>query len=288
MLVDFIYKVRSAFQLETKIVVNITDIDDKIFDWFAEKPILDITDRKTYQEKTALVLKNFYQCLENLKTSYKKWKFVRVSEELSSLKETVSSLEPLLKLKEGLKVEQNSFFIWKGGHLISSEETKTFPFQGHPSWHLECSHIIKKELGQYEQILHLGGADLKILHHPNEVYLLKKFKDHKIKRINFFYSGLYFIEGEKMSKSRGNQTYFTSNYREEIINFYLSDFNRPLTETKKRNEEIQSLSLKIKNLTTLPCYTISEIKEILKNSPSSTYRLNKLNFIKLLSFLKYL
>ena len=281
-LLDYIYKLREEKGYETKVVVNITDIDDKIFNWFENKPIMDITQNPIYIKQTQKILSNFYKTLEDLGTSYKKWNFIRVSEELDELRKTILNLKDLKESSEGLKKEELPFYLWKGGHLLFSKNEDKYPDQGHPSWHLECAHIIKKELGQYKKILHLGGIDLKVLHHPNEVSLLKSFKDHKIEQLHFFYSGMYMIEGRKMSKSLKNQKYISNNVKQQILNFYLSDFNRPLVETISRLKEIKGYCLKLES-DQEKNKSVGLVEEnLFDTSPSMLYRSDKLPFLRLM------
>ena len=290
MLLDYIYKLRDLFSLKTRVVVNITDIDDKIFNWFPTKPILDIIKDPIYKEKTEEVLLNFYESLSFLNTSYKKWSFIRVSEELEDLRTTMSSFKNIVSDEKGLRVKDLPFCLWKGGHLIFSNKEQSYPTQGHPSWHLECSHIIKKYLGGYNKILHLGGVDLKVLHHPNEIALLERMPDHNIVDITFAYSGLYSIEGNKMSKSLKNEKYFERTSREEIINYYLSDFNRPLVETSKRLEQISVFCNTIFNNSSSQVnnsleYSEENRIELVSQSPGMLYRTNVRLFSNLIKLL---
>lgn len=113
MLLDYIYKVREKLNLTTKIRINITDIDDKIFSWFSEKPISNILENTIYQEKTREILEDLYANLEKLKTSYKKWKFIRISEELEQMRKDTFSFNTSY-LKEGLllKEKEKDFFYF--------------------------------------------------------------------------------------------------------------------------------------------------------------------------------
>ena len=81
------------------------------------------------------------------------------------------------EMQEGARVEPNrekrnpaDFALWK--FSVPSEkrwqEWDTPWGMGFPGWHLECSAMAMKELGDSID-LHLGGEDLKMIHHPNEI-----------------------------------------------------------------------------------------------------------------------
>ncbi len=73
---------------------------------------------------------------------------------------------------------------------------------GYPGWHIECSAIGKKYLGEYIDI-HTGGVDHKTIHHENEIAQSDCLEGHKVVH---FWMHLEFlqIDGGKMSKSLNN------------------------------------------------------------------------------------
>lgn len=73
---------------------------------------------------------------------------------------------------------------------------------GYPGWHIECSTIGKKYLGEYIDI-HTGGVDHKTIHHENEIAQSDCLEGHKVVH---FWMHLEFlqIDGGKMSKSLHN------------------------------------------------------------------------------------
>ncbi len=74
--------------------------------------------------------------------------------------------------------------------------------KGRPGWHIECSVMSKKYLGQPFDI-HGGGMDLKFPHHENEIAQSEAAFDEKF--VNYWmHAGLLNVNGEKMSKSAGN------------------------------------------------------------------------------------
>ena len=74
--------------------------------------------------------------------------------------------------------------------------------RGRPGWHLECSCMIEKHLGETIDI-HGGGQDLIFPHHENEI--AQSECTHGEKFVNYWmHNGYLTVDGEKMSKSRGN------------------------------------------------------------------------------------
>lgn len=75
--------------------------------------------------------------------------------------------------------------------------------RGRPGWHIECSAMIKKTLG--EQIdIHGGGFDLIYPHHESEIAQSESFTDRRPFVKNWMHVAMVSYQGEKMSKSLGN------------------------------------------------------------------------------------
>ncbi len=74
--------------------------------------------------------------------------------------------------------------------------------QGRPGWHLECSVMSMKELGESFD-LHAGGEDLIFPHHENEIAQSESLTGKTFARF-WFHVRFLLVEGEKMSKSLGN------------------------------------------------------------------------------------
>lgn len=112
------------------------------------------------------------------------------------------------ELKSGTRVivEENKrsiedFALWKGG--IAEGASWHSPWGiGRPGWHIECSVMSNKLLGNNIDI-HGGGLDLMFPHHENELAQCEAHNDCQY--VNYWmYSGLLNINGAKMSKSLGN------------------------------------------------------------------------------------
>lgn len=103
------------------------------------------------------------------------------------------------------KVGVRDFALWKAYKPKFDLDDATWDTdigKGRPGWHLECSAMIRKHLGDSIDI-HCGGIDLKFPHHENEIAQSegatgKKFCNY------WLHNGFVNIGDEKMSKSKGN------------------------------------------------------------------------------------
>ena len=95
------------------------------------------------------------------------------------------------------------FALWKG----SKPGEPSFPSPwgpGRPGWHIECSAMVRSELGESID-LHLGGADLIFPHHENEIAQSEAATGVPLAH-TWLHNGMVNVGGEKMSKSLGNFT----------------------------------------------------------------------------------
>lgn len=73
---------------------------------------------------------------------------------------------------------------------------------GRPGWHIECSAMVRDRLGDTIDI-HAGGADLIFPHHENEIAQSEAVTGKPLAQ-TWLHNGMVTVDGEKMSKSRGN------------------------------------------------------------------------------------
>ncbi|CAM3565627.1 MULTISPECIES: cysteine--tRNA ligase [Brevibacillus] len=118
------------------------------------------------------------------------------------------SHQPLDDLQAGARVEINEkkehpldFALWKAAK--DKEVSWSSPWgDGRPGWHIECSAMALKFLG--EQIdIHAGGTDLVFPHHENEIAQSECYTGKVFARY-WLHNGMLNINNEKMSKSLGN------------------------------------------------------------------------------------
>ncbi len=98
------------------------------------------------------------------------------------------------------KTDPLDFALWK---FAQSEPRWPSPWgDGRPGWHIECSAMSLKYLGEEFEI-HGGGRDLIFPHHENEIAQTEAFTKKPLAKI-WMHVGMVTINGEKMSKSLGN------------------------------------------------------------------------------------
>ena len=114
------------------------------------------------------------------------------------------------------------FVLWKGAK--EGEPSWDSPWgKGRPGWHIECSAMSLKYLGQHFDI-HGGGIDLKFPHHESEVLQTECHTNHSPMANYWLHSGHLTINNEKMSKSLDN--FFLvrdvmKEYSAPVLRFYL-------------------------------------------------------------------
>ncbi len=113
------------------------------------------------------------------------------------------------------------FVLWKPKK--EGEPSWPSPWgEGRPGWHLECSVMSKKYIGDIIDI-HAGGEDLIFPHHENEIAQSEAANDVEFARY-WMHNAFLKIDGEKMSKSLGN--FFTirdigEKYPLQVIRFFM-------------------------------------------------------------------
>ena len=213
-----------------KHVMNITDIDDKIIN----KAIEAGQDIKTY---TAPYTEAFFKDCETLRIerpdivtpatdyipemidlvgrliqsgyAYPEGEsiYYRISRfpsygRLSRLEKRELKLGARIDVDEYEKEEPRDFVLWKAPKH-EKEPRWEAPFgTGRPGWHIECSAMAMKQLGETLDI-HCGGVDNIFPHHENEIAQSEAVTGKPFAR--FWIHGEHLlVEGEKMAKSKGN------------------------------------------------------------------------------------
>ncbi len=231
-------------------VRNITDIDDKIIRRAAEnrEPIDALTGRfiRAMDEDAAAlgVLKpdleprateNVPQMLDLIGQLVKKGVayqagngdvYYAVREFQGYGKLSGKSLDEL-QAGERVEVDANKrdpldFVLWKSAK--PGEPSWDSPWgKGRPGWHIECSAMSERFLGEHFDI-HGGGQDLQFPHHENEIAQSEGAHGHVF--VNYWmHNGFVRVDNEKMSKSLGN--FFTvrevlARYDAEVVRFFIA------------------------------------------------------------------
>ena len=132
------------------------------------------------------------------------------------------------------KKDPADFVLWKPS--TDAQPGWTSPWsRGRPGWHIECSAMSAKHLGETFDI-HAGGLDLIFPHHENEIAQSRSAFGHAMMAKYWMHNGFLNISGEKMSKSLGN--FFTvhellDQYPGEAIRLLLlsAQYRQPLDFT---------------------------------------------------------
>ena len=101
------------------------------------------------------------------------------------------------------KQDARDFVLWKA----TSEDEPTWDFgagPGRPGWHIECSAMALRLLGDAPIDIHAGGVDLIFPHHENEIAQAEGATGEPFSRFWFHVEHLLIDKGAKMSKSLGN------------------------------------------------------------------------------------
>ncbi len=229
---DLLYRLMKELYEKVTYVRNITDVDDKINAAAKEQKI-------SIQQLTTKITNLFYQdinCLNVLSPSHEPRATKHIPEMIAMIEKLlkngnayvsenhvlfdVNSYKDYGKLSNrqldemisGARIEVASykrnpldFVLWKP---FDEEDDISSVFEspwgkGRPGWHIECSAMSSKYLGENFDI-HGGGADLQFPHHENEIAQSCCAQPNS-KYANFWiHNGFLTVNGEKMSKSLKN------------------------------------------------------------------------------------
>lgn len=152
-------------------------------------------------------------------------------------------------LRAGERVEVDSFkkdpmdfVLWKS--VKPGEPSWDSPWgAGRPGWHIECSVMSEKHLGDHFDI-HGGGMDLQFPHHENEI--AQSEAAHGCVMANtWMHNGFVRVDDEKMSKSLGN--FFTirevlKKYDAEVVRFFIlrAHYRSPLNYSDQHLDDAKA------------------------------------------------
>ena len=226
---DILFKIFKKNYPKVTYVRNITDVDDKIIKSSKENNI-------SISELTSKVTKSFSEDCHYLNCEEPTHQ-PKATENIDLMIEMISELikkgfayeinnhvyfevkkfddygqlsnKKLDELIAGSRVEvsdnkKNSedFVLWKPSE--NDEPSWESPWgKGRPGWHLECSAMSKKFLGD-EFDVHGGGIDLLFPHHENEIAQSRCANDTKIFAKFWMHNAFITMSNEKMAKSQGN------------------------------------------------------------------------------------
>ncbi|MDC0854804.1 cysteine--tRNA ligase [Candidatus Pelagibacter sp.] len=226
---DILFKILKSKFSSVTYVRNITDVDDKIIKSSNEKKISisDLTQTviksfskdcnylnceiPTAQPKATehidlmiemiseLIKKGF--AYENNKHVYFEVKKFNDYGQLSNKKLDELIAGSRIEVSDNKKNSED-FVLWKPS--LENEPFWDSPWgKGRPGWHLECSAMSKKFLGN-EFDIHGGGIDLIFPHHENEIAQSRCANDTKVFANFWLHNAFITMSNEKMAKSQGN------------------------------------------------------------------------------------
>ncbi len=232
-------------------VMNITDVEDKIIRNAMEQ-------NKSISEYTAVYEKAFLEDVDRLRLQRPE-KLVRATEHIP---EMVDSIEKLtaggytyrsegsvyfriaqfpgygrlshidfsgqragarVDVDEYDKDDARDFVLWKGAKDGEPSWPSSFG-PGRPGWHIECSAMAMKYLGETLDI-HTGGIDLTFPHHENEIAQAEAVTGKPFARF-WLHAEHLMVESQKMAKSLGNfytlRDLLEQGYAPEVIRYLLA------------------------------------------------------------------
>jgi cysteinyl-tRNA synthetase len=231
--VDFLRRTLEYFSYNVKLIINITDVDDKII------KALKNSGNKTLKEYTLIYEGYFFESIDklNIKSAYF---YPRATEHINEMIEiiqilldkniaykgedrsiyfSISKFSEYGKLsnidksslRKGVRIDVDQydkdnpadFVLWKSYNVEDGDVFWDTPFgRGRPGWHIECSAMNRKYLSQPFDI-HAGGIDLIFPHHENEIAQSECAFEKPLAKYWFHVNHLI-VEGQKMSKSLNN------------------------------------------------------------------------------------
>jgi cysteinyl-tRNA synthetase len=263
--------------LEPRLVVNVTDINDKIYaaageagvpsDRFAAEmtaAYVDDTDRlgigrpdaEPKASETVAGIVSLIEALIERGHAYQANGDVYFRVRSFDGYGKLSNRDPA-EMDQGeeagtasLKEDPLDFALWKG---TKEGEDTSWPSpwgDGRPGWHIECSAMAEAELGP-EFAIHGGGSDLIFPHHENEIAQTEGARGVPLARI-WMHNGMVQLDREKMSKSEGNIFQLSEaldRYGAPAVVAYLASghYRQPLAFSDEALEEAAARVERIRN-----------------------------------------
>jgi len=243
---DVLRKYLESKGIKVKFIQNFTDVDDKIIN----KAKLDNISASQVSEK---YIQHYFSDFDGLNVK-RASNYPKATEHISDIIEFIKKLietnsayvskngvyfsvpkfpdygklskKKIDELQSGARIEVDEykkspldFALWKFSEIDPVWDS---PWgKGRPGWHIECSTMSIKYLGENFDI-HGGGRDLIFPHHENEIAQSESFTQKQFAKI-WMHVGMVTINGEKMSKSLGNVKsikYVLDNWGPNVIRLF--------------------------------------------------------------------
>ena len=262
---DVLHRFLESQKIPVEFIQNFTDVDDKIIDRAQQEKISPL-------ELAAKYTKNYFDDFDGLNVK-RATKYPKATEHIEDMQNLISELvdkkyayvtkngvyfsvskfteygklskKKIDDLVSGTRVEIDEeknnpidFALWK---FSESEPSWDSPWgKGRPGWHIECSAMSLKYLGDGFEI-HGGGRDLIFPHHENEIAQSESSTSKQFAKI-WMHVGMITINGEKMSKSLGNVksvSHVLENWGSNIIRLFCisGHYTKPIDYSEKSLKE---------------------------------------------------
>ncbi len=224
---DVLRKYLESKEVEVEFIQNFTDVDDKIINRATKENV-------TAEEISSKYIENYFRDFKELNVK-RATNYPKATEHIEDIIQFIKKLIDkevayvsnngvyfaVSKFSEYGKLSKKKIDELQSGSRIQIDETKKDPAdfavwkfsdinpawdspwgKGRPGWHIECSVMSLKYLGENFDI-HGGGRDLIFPHHENEIAQSEACTNLPFAKI-WMHVGMVTISGEKMSKSLGN------------------------------------------------------------------------------------
>mgnify|MGYP000672269596 FL=1 len=243
---DVLRKYLESKGVEIEFVQNFTDVDDKIINRAN-------TENTTAEKISTRYIDNYFDDFDRLNVK-RATNYPKATEHIDDIIKFIEKLIEkniaytskngvyfeVTKFPEYGKLSKKKIDDLQSGSRIEIDESKNNPLdfavwklsdlepvwdspwgKGRPGWHIECSAMSVKYLGENFDI-HGGGRDLIFPHHENEIAQSEACTNTQFAKI-WMHVGMVTISGEKMSKSLGNTKsikYVLNNWGPNIIRLF--------------------------------------------------------------------
>ena len=249
----------AATGYETKLVINITDINDKIYDaapgesarlaadasrWYVEdtdrlglgRPDVEPTAVETVADQIAMIeelVERGFAYESDGDVYFRVTRYPDYGRLSGQRLDQVEEQEPNPR-----KEDPRDFALWKATKPGEDTSWESPWGLGRPGWHIECSVMSEKHLGPDFEI-HGGGLDLVFPHHENEIAQSRAL-GHPFAQV-WMHNGMLTFSGEEMHKSVGNDVTLQAALdrwgRETLLVFFLTGHWRKPLEYSDRTLE---------------------------------------------------
>jgi len=262
---DVLRRFLESQNIPVEFIQNFTDVDDKIIDRAQQEKISPL-------ELAAKYTKNYFDDFDGLNVK-RATIYPKATEHIEDMQNLISNLVDkkyayvtkngvyfsVSKFAEYGKLSKKKTDDLISGARVAIDEEKDNPIdfalwkfsnsepswdspwgKGRPGWHIECSAMSLKYLGENFEI-HGGGRDLIFPHHENEIAQSESFKQNQFAKI-WMHVGMITIDGEKMSKSLGNVksvNHVLDNWGPNIIRLFClsGSYSKPIDYSEKLLKE---------------------------------------------------